>query len=417
MKKNSMRSCHFKTNANPMGFAQLPLFLGIFLIALSSPSCKKTSPHSQSLSPATAENTLKIGEVGSMTGGDATFGTSTHQGAMLAIEEANLNGGVFGRKLELVSLDDQGKASEAVLAVNKLITQERVHAVLGEVSSSRSLAMAPIAQQFKIPMITPSSINSKVTQQGDYIFRVCFVDQFQSKVMADFAWNNLRAKRAAILRDVKSDYSQDSSEIFIERFKKAGGSIVVDQSYSAGDIDFKSQLTAIRSAQPDVILVPGYYTEVALIARQGRELGITAPLLGGDGWDSPLLKEIGGKALQGSYFVSHFAQDPSNVENQKFVETYKKTYRGQTPDGLAALGYDAARVLIESLKRIQAEHKDLPQDLPKQIRDALATTRNFPGVTGQISIDAQRNAVKAAVVFQISDQGPNRVAATLKPEN
>lgn len=388
-----------KHSLNFSCFALVCLSLGLGLGA-----CKKSGvPGAQdSLSRA---GVIRIGEVGSMTGSDATFGISTHRGITLALDEVNEAGGVEGRKIELVTLDDQGKASEAILAMNKLIFQEKVMAVVGEVASSLSIAMAPIAQKSKIPMISPSSINSKLTRQGEYIFRVCFVDSFQSQVMAKFALENLKAKTAAILRDVKSDYSQDSAKIFIDLFKKRGGQIVMDQSYSAGEIDFKSQLTAIRSVNPDVILVPGYYTEIGLIARQARELGIKAPLLGGDGWDSPRLTEIAGASLQGSYFVSHFAKDDTSPRVQKFVQRYKKSF-GEIPDGLAALGYDAAMVLVDGLKRA----KSLTST---ELREALADTHGFAGVTGSISINSERNAVKPAVVFQVGEGGKIQIAATV----
>ncbi|MEK7692285.1 MAG: ABC transporter substrate-binding protein, partial [Bdellovibrionota bacterium] len=201
---------------------------------------------------------IRVGEVGSMTGNDATFGTSTHKGIELAFSEANKAGGILGKQLKLISLDDQGKPEEAATAVTKLITQDKVVAILGEVASSRSLAMAPIAQQNKIPMLSPSSTNPKVTEQGDYIFRVCFIDPFQGQVMAQFALDTLKVKKAAILRDVKNDYSIGLADYFVETFKKAGGEIVVDSSYSSGDIDFKSQLTAIKAKNPEAIFVPGY---------------------------------------------------------------------------------------------------------------------------------------------------------------
>jgi branched-chain amino acid transport system substrate-binding protein len=231
-------------------------------------------------------NTIKIGEVGSMTGSEATFGISTHEGLQLAIKEQNAKGGIKGKKIELISLDDQGKPEEAAVATTKLITQDKVAAIVGEVASSRSLAMAPIAQKNKIPMVSPSSTNPKVTEVGDYIFRVCFIDPFQGAVMAKFASETLKAKKVAILRDVKSDYSVGLSNFFAEAFKNTGGEIVVDQSYSSGEVDFNSQLTSIRAKKPDAIFVPGYYTEVGLIAKQARKLGIKVPLLGGDGWDS-----------------------------------------------------------------------------------------------------------------------------------
>ncbi|MBI4925010.1 MAG: ABC transporter substrate-binding protein, partial [Bdellovibrio sp.] len=289
-------------------------------------------------------NEILIGEVGSLTGNEATFGTSTHNGIDLAFREVNKKGGVNGRMLKLLTLDDQGKPEEAALAVKKLITQTKVTAVLGEVASSRSLAMAPIAQRYKVTMLSPSSTNPKVTQLGDYIFRVCFIDPFQGHVMAKFALDTLKAKKVAILRDVKNDYSVGLANFFTDTFKKNGGTVLVDQSYSAGDIDFKSQLTAIRAKNPEAIFIPGYYTEVGLIARQARELGIKVPLLGGDGWDSPKLKEIGGSAIENSYFSNHYSEEDKSPQVVEFIKNYKEVY-GSVPDGLAAMGYDAAKVL------------------------------------------------------------------------
>jgi branched-chain amino acid transport system substrate-binding protein len=370
-----------------------------FWVVLGS-GCKKKPLNEQSLLSLekTTSNTFRIGEVGSMTGSDATFGISTHRGISIAVDEVNAQGGVQGRRVELISLDDQGKASEAVLATQKLIHQHQVHAILGEVASTLSIAMAPIAQQSKTPMITPSSINSKVTQQGDYIFRVCFVDSFQSKVMAEFALKNLHAKKVAILQDIKSDYSRDSATIFKQLFKKEGGEVILEQSYSAGDIDFKSQLTAIRSTQPDLVLVPGYYTEIGLIARQAKELGLNAPLLGGDAWDSSKLKEIGGKALDGSYFVGHFSQEGATPEAKQFIQKYQTRF-GEIPDSMAALGYDAARILIDSFSRTEQPYSSI------NLRNSIANTRKYKGVTGSITIDSDRNAIKPAVVFKITQGG------------
>lgn len=353
-----------------------------------------------------ASTTIKIGEVGSMTGSEATFGKSTHEGIQLAIKEQNAKGGVKGKKIELISLDNQGKPDEAAIATTKLITQDKVLAVLGEVASSRSLAMAPIAQQNKIPMVSPSSTNPKVTEVGDYIFRVCFIDPFQGRVMAKFAAETLGAKKVAILRDVKSDYSLGLSNFFAEAFKQAGGEIVVDQSYSSGEVDFNSQLTSIRAKKPDAIFIPGYYTEVGLIAKQARKLGIKVPLLGGDGWDSEKLFEIGGKSLNNGYFSNHYSQDDQSPAVQNFIKTYKETY-GKVPDGLAAMGYDAAKVLFAAMEKT----KNLA---PGETRDALAKTKDFQAVTGTISIDEKRNASKPAVVLEVKD-GKFLYKTTVKP--
>lgn len=352
------------------------------------------------------DNFIKIGEVGSMTGAEATFGISTHNGIQLAVDEINSAGGIKGKKIKIISLDDQGKPEEAATAITKLITQDKVKAVIGEVASSRSIAMAPIAQQYKIPMISPSSTNPKVTEIGDYIFRVCFIDPFQGLVMARFATEILKFKNIAILRDVKNDYSVGLSDVFSESFKKMGGTIVEDKSYSAGDIDFKSQLTAIKSKKPDAIYVPGYYTEVGLIARQARELGIKAPLMGGDGWDSPKLKEIGGASVDGSYFSNHYSTEEKSERVQNFIANYKKVYN-EVPDGLAAMGYDAAHVLASAMTRVKDESS-------AELRSAIAQTKDFNGVTGVITLDEKRNATKSAVVLKV-ESGEFKYQTTIKP--
>jgi branched-chain amino acid transport system substrate-binding protein len=350
---------------------------------------------------------IVIGEYGSLTGTTATFGQSTHNGIMLAVDEQNAAGGLFDKKkIRVITEDDQSKPEEAATAATKLINQDRVVALLGEVASSRSLAAAPIAQAAKVPMISPSSTNAKVTQVGDYIFRVCFVDEFQGLVMAKFAANSLKLKKAAILYDVKNDYSVGLSKVFAEEFAKLGGTIVGQQSYSEGDSDFRAQLTQLKSLAPETIYVPGYYTEVGTIARQARDLGMKVPLLGGDGWDSPKLTEIGGDAVNGSYFSNHYSVDDPSPRIQKFVADYKKKY-GIVPDGLAAMGYDAAKVLFDAMGRAGSA------DAAK-VRDALAATKDYQAVTGNITIDKDRNAVKPAVVLKIAN-GKFEYVETIKP--
>lgn len=341
-------------------------------------------------------NEILIGEFGSMTGSQATFGISTANGIELAMEEINAASGINGKTLRVITVDDQGKPDEAVVGVTKLITRDQVRVILGEVASSLSLAAAPICQEHKVPMISPSSTATQVTQQGDYIFRVCFIDPFQGRVMADFAMQQLSAKTAAVFRDQKSDYSMGLANAFIARFKEKGGTIVSDQSYVAGDIDFKSQLTNMREKKPDVIFVPGYYTEVGLMAKQARELGLKQSLLGGDGWDSSKLYEIGGKALDDCYFSSHYSADSTDPKVQGFVKKFQAKY-GQVPDALATLGYDAMGVLAAAMRTAKSLNG-------ADIRDAIAATKNYPGVTGSISIDADRNAVKPAVVLKIENE-------------
>jgi branched-chain amino acid transport system substrate-binding protein len=336
---------------------------------------------------------ILIGHVGSLTGNEASFGISTENGVKLALAEINASGGVRGKKLRLISLDDQGKPEEAAIAVTKLVTQDHVAAVLGEVASSRSIAMAPIAQRYQVPMISPTSTNPRVTQTGNYIFRVCFIDPFQGRVMAKFALEQLKAKRVAVLRDVKNDYSVGLANFFTQTFKAGGGEIVIDESYSAGDSDFKSQLTSIKAQNPDAIFVPGYYGDVALIMKQRVDLGIQAPLLGGDGWDSPKLSEIAGTAMGGNYFSNHYSFESTDPAVVQFVATYRKAYNGVTPDSMAALGYDAAKILANAMTR--AKSLSGPD-----LRDAIAATHDYPAVTGKITLDQDRNAIKSAVVLQ-----------------
>jgi len=357
-------------------------------------------------SPASDSDVILLGEVGSLTGSEATFGISTRDGIELALKEANEAGGVKGKKVAVRVYDDQGKPEEAANAVTRLISQDRVKLVLGEVASSNSLAMAPKCQSGQVPMITPSSTNPKVTAVGDYIFRVCFIDPFQGFVMAKFAKENLKFSRAAVLKDVKSAYSLGLTEVFTHKFTEMGGKIVSVEAYSKGDSDFRAQLTAIKTQKPDAIYVPGYYTDVGIIARQAREIGIKAPLLGGDGWDSEKLWELGGSAIVGSYFSNHYSPDDPSPRVRTFLSKYKAAYGG-IPDSLAALGYDAANVAINAMKQA-------PDLSGPSVRAALAQTKDFPGVAGTITLDENRNPVKPAVVLEVGS-GKNKYVATISP--
>ncbi|HUI24984.1 MAG TPA: ABC transporter substrate-binding protein [Candidatus Kryptonia bacterium] len=337
---------------------------------------------------------LLIGEFGSLTGGTATFGISTHEGLMLALQEINAGGGVLGKPVRVITEDNQSKPEEAVTAVLKLIKQNQVVAVIGEVASSRSLAAAPQCQANHIPMLSPASTNPKVTQVGDYIFRACFIDPFQGSTMAKFAIKSLKLHKFAILTDTKNDYSTGLTQFFRDTVKALGGEIVAQESYSEGDIEFKAQLTALKAVEPEAIYIPGYYTECALIARQARELGLTATLLGGDGWDSPKTVEIGGKFVDGAYFTNHYSEEEQRPEVQKFIADYRRAYGGKTPDAMAVLGYDAMKMMADAIRR--AGSTDGPA-----IRDALAATKDFAGVSGRITIGPDRNAQKAIVVLKI----------------
>jgi branched-chain amino acid transport system substrate-binding protein len=357
-------------------------FLAILVGLLASPSL-----HAQD---------MVIGEYGSLTGGTATFGISTDEGLQLAVDQINAKGGVLGRQLKVVVEDDQSRPEEAVTVVQKLINEDKVVAVIGEVASTRSLAAAPVCQRAHIPMLSPSSTNPKVTQVGTYIFRACFIDPFQGAAMANFAMNKLSMKKLAILYDVKNDYSVGLRQFFIDTITKNGGEIVADESYGEGDIDFKAQLTKIRAANPDGIYVPGYYTEVGLICRQARELGITVPLMGGDGWDSDKTFEIGRDAVNGCYFTNHYSPDEDRPQVKAFVDAYRAKYNGKMPDAMAILGYDSMDLMADAIRRA-GDTKG------KDIRDALASTRDFPAASGDITIDAHRNAQKPIVILKIEN--------------
>lgn len=341
-----------------------------------------------------AGDTIVVGEVASLTGDEASFGNSSHNGTLLAVEELNAAGGVLGKKLKLVTEDNQSKKGESATATKKLISRDKVVAVLGEVASSRSLEMASVCQQMKIPQISPSSTNPKVTQSGDYIFRVCFEDKFQGgTVLAKFATASLKAKRVAIITDVAQAYSVGLTQFFKERFIADGGQIVLEQKCSSGDKDYNAQLTAIKTTNPDAIFLPVYYGPANLIAQQARGLGMTMPLFGGDGWEAPELLQGANGALDGCVFSTHFSPDQEGAKAKEFVDKYTKKF-GARPDAMGALGYDSAMVLADAMKRAGTTEG-------AKLREAIAATKDFDGVTGKMSLDADRNARKPAVMIEI----------------
>ena len=345
---------------------------------------------------ARAAEPIKIGEYASLTGKEAGFGQTSHHGVVLALEEINAAGGVLGRPLELAYEDNQTKPGESATVAKKLISRDKVVALIGEVSSGRSLEAAPIAQASHIPMIAPAATNPKVTQTGNYIFRVCFIDPFQGTVMAKFAKNDLKAKRVAILSSVSNAYSLGLAKFFKETFTAGGGEIAEEKNFSEGDKDFRAQLTAVKAAGVDAVFVPGYYTESALIVRQARDLGITVPFFGGDGWEDEQLLKIGGEALNGCYYSTHFSAENTDPVVAQFAAKYKARWNGEVPGAFSALGYDAVYVLADAIKRAGGT------DGPK-LRDALAATKDFPGVSGVTTIDKDRNASKAATIIALKD--------------
>ena len=318
------------------------------------------------------------------------------KGVLMAADEINQAGGVNGRQLDIVIEDDKGSPEAASQVAGKLITRNKVVAIIAAGASGNSIAAASVAQSAQVPLIAPSSTTAEVTRAGKYVFRACYLDAFQGEVMAKFAANTLRAKRAAIMLDFTSPYSRGLTDFFELSFAKLDGQIVAKKSYVQGDPDYRGQLSEIKAAHPDVIYIPGYYADVAIIAKQARQIGLTVPLLGADGWDAPNFWELGGDALNNSYITNHYSADDPSETIQKFVHNYRQRNGNMTPDAHAALAYDALRFLVEAIQRAGTT------DGPK-LRDALAETKNFAGVTGIISMDQDRNAVKPAVILKLED--------------
>jgi len=368
------------------------------LVALISAALVATAAH--------AQGTIKIGEFASLTGKEATYGQAAHKGTLLAIEETNAAGGVLGRKLELLVEDDQSKPGEAATIAKKLISRDKVVALLGEITSGRTLEAAPVAQNAKIPLISPGATAPEVTTKGNYIFRVCFIDSFQGTVMAKFARNSLKLRRVALLSSVSSAQSVGLSKYFKQKFAEDGGTVALEQKYSEGDKDFRAQLTAIKAAGVEGIFVPGYYAEAALICKQARDLGMDLPLFGVDGWESSELINIGGKAVEGAYFSTHYSPASKDPLVTSFNERFTKRW-GSGTDALSALGYDSAMLLIDAIKRAKTTE-------PAKLREAIAATKNFRGVTGLITLDEQRNPTKSAVVLTVKN-GKFEFVETVNP--
>ena len=348
---------------------------------------------------------IKIGGVGPLTGEAATFGVSTKNGYEMAVADANAKGGILGKQVKLIFADDKGDPAEGATVYTKLIEQDKVTAIIGTVMSKVCLAGAPICQNAQIPNIVTTATNPKITEVGNYIFRASFIDPFQGTVGAKFAFNELKARKAACLFDVGNDYTKGLSEYFKATFIQLGGQVVGYEGHASGTTDYKAQLTKILVANPDLLYVSDYYNDVALIAKQARELGFKGPMMGGDGWDSPKLVEIGGAAVEGCYFTNHYSPDDVSPVVQAFVKAYKAKFNG-IPDAYATLAYVATDIMLDAFTR--AGTTDGPA-----VKDALAKT-DLACVTGQIRFDDHRNPVKAAVIIQIKD-GKQVYKATVNP--
>jgi branched-chain amino acid transport system substrate-binding protein len=356
----------------------------------------------------TPDQRVRLGVFMSLTGDTAQYGISALNGYRMAVEEANATGGAGGRRVELIVQDTRSDGVETEVVVERLIREVRVHALLGEVVSSRSLAGARVAQREGVPMLTPSATSPDVTAVGPYVFRSCYTDTFQGAAISRFALANLSAMSAAVLVDRGQRYSVELARLIREDFERRGGKVVAEQEYDAGAADFSVQLAEVGAARPDVVFIPGYYLEVGLLARQARAIGIEVPLVGGDGWDSPRLYEIGGDALAGGFYSSHFSAEDPDPQVQRFVADYRRLFVA-TPDSFAATAYDAARIMIAAVARAPSLER-------VAVRDALAATRDFPGVTGSVTFNDERNAVKPIVIVRIGGSGRLSVETHVSPE-
>ena len=375
-------------------------------VALAAPGCRRQDARVVEAPPA---ERVRLGAFMSLTGDTAQYGISALNGIRMAVDEANAAGGLKRRRIDLIVRDTRSDAVETGLVVERLARDERVHALLGEVVSSRSVAAARVAQREQVPMLTPSATSPEVTQVGDYIFRSCYTDTFQGVALARFAVGSLGALRAALLVDRDQRYSVELGRLIREDFEGRGGAVVAVQEYPGGESDFSVQLAEVGAAQPDVIFVPGYYTEVGLIARQARALGLNVPLVGGDGWDSPRLMQMGGEALAGGFFTTHFSPEDPDPQVQRFVADYRRLF-GSPPDSFSATAYDAARIMLAAIERAPALER-------AAVRDSLAATEGFPGVTGPVTFNAERNAIKPIVVVRIGPGGRQTVEGHVTPED
>ncbi|KZZ85397.1 ABC transporter substrate-binding protein [Bacillus sp. SJS] len=359
-----------------------------------------------------AEDTIKIGANLELSGGVASYGQSVSEGLELALEEINKEG-IDGKKLQLVKVDNKSEAAEATSGALKLVSQDKVAAVVGAATSTNTLAQVEILAKNKVPLITPTGTNPAITNKdgkvNEYAFRTCFIDPFQGTVAANFAADELKAKTAAVYIDSASDYSKGLAAAFKESFTKAGGKIVIEEAYIAKDTDFRATLTRIKSSKPDFVFLPGYYEEVGLIIKQGRELGIDVPFMGGDGWDSPKLAEIaGGDALNNTFITNHYSAGDPDEKIQKFVNAFKAKYKDKSPDAFAALGYDTAYYLADAIKRAGSAD-------PVKIQKALADTKDLALISGKLTLDKNHDPVKSAAILEYKD-GQQQFKTNVEPE-
>ena len=370
-------------------FLSLSLFAGVLAGCNSSTETSTNDKNAE---------TIKVGANLELSGGTASFGQSVAEGLDLAISEINKKGVLGGKQIEIIKADNKSDAAEATNGSIKLINQDKVVAVVGAATSTNTLAQVQIAQDNKVPLVSPTATNPAVTfDKGtlhDYVFRTCFIDPFQGTVAANFASKELKVKTAAVYIDNSSDYSKGLADAFVKSFESNGGKIVAKEAYVAKDTDFRSTLTRIKAAKPDFVFLPGYYEEVGLILKQAREAGIDIPFMGGDGWDSPKVVEIAGaKALNNTFITNHYSPQDTDKKIQGFVKAYKAKYNGKTPDAFAALGYDTGYYLADAINRAGEAN-------PKKIRDALESVKDLPLVSGNLVLDDHHDPIKSATILE-----------------
>ncbi|MDR3348479.1 MAG: ABC transporter substrate-binding protein [Acidaminococcales bacterium] len=358
-----------------------------------------------------AEGDIKIGLTGEMTGNNANYGTSTQDGVKLAVKEINAAGGILGKKINLIVVDNKSEPSEAANVMTKLTQQDKVVAAIGNFTSSCAISASNVATSAKIPYVSNGATNPRLTVENgktkEYIFRACFIDPFQGTVGANFILNTLKLKKGVVLVDNNSDYSKGLTDFFKAAFIKGGGSILGEEGYLQKDQDFRPILTKIRDLKPEFIYLPGYYEEAGKIIKQARELGMNVPVVGGDGWDSAKLAEIaGGAALNNTYFTNHYSPEDKSPASTAFVAAFDKEYK-KVPDGPAVLGYDTLKLVADAIKRANSTD-------PAKIRDALAATKNFPGAAGTLTINETHDATKSAVIIEMKN-GKQVYKETVKP--
>lgn len=372
------------------------LFMSLMLSAGVLAACSGGEKQSGSESGG---ETIKIGVNLELSGNVASYGQGLNEGLELAVEEINKEG-IDGKKIELVKFDNKSDAAEATSGALKLISQDNVSAIIGAATSTNTLAQVQIAQDNKVPIITPSGTNPDITfkddKLNDFIFRTCFIDPFQGQIAANFAAENLGVKNAAILIDSASDYSKGLANAFTEAFEAKGGKVIAEEAYMAKDTDFNATLTNLKSSNPEFVYIPGYYEEVGLILKQAKELGLDAAFMGGDGWDSPTLVELAGAdSLQKSYITNHYSSGDTDEEIQAFVKAFEAEHN-KTPDAFNALGYDTGYLLADAIKRAGSADSEA-------IQKALEETEALPLITGDLTYDEKHNPVKSATILTFKD--------------